>query len=273
MRADDAEIVLDDASAGEVSLSFSKDRLRIVPRTEGATLAGGGGLAVGKPTIVVLPAILNLGPGTQIHVCRLAATARRSLAVRALPVAGLTLVAGAIAAAASVMSDASLPGGFGAPAAFATIEPAPASLLEPAAAVPVEVTAAPVDPADAAAAALRDMTIEAGLIGLNVAVEGGAVRVSGRQSPSQAGDWHRVREAYDMQYGSVAPLLLEVSEEEVGAPLAVASAWLGAAPEITTRTGDVMAVGDVTDDGWSVARIVPGEVHLERDAQTLVIEF
>lgn len=276
---DHSDIALDDPGLPSVRLDFSGHRLRIDTVPEGVTLDDGRTLAAGRAGQIDLPATFDIGEGSRINVCRVATAAPQRPRRRGggwVPVVtlGLALTAVGLTGAASVL----LPAAESVEADPAAAAPAAPDVTRHAA-TPARQEIVPTDPApgpsdtEAAAAALRDLVTEAGLIGLSVAAEGGAIRVTGRRSPEQAGAWSEVRRTFDQANRAGVPLLIDIREEAVGAPLAVASAWFGGEPEITTRDGALLGIGDETSDGWVIEGIAPGEVTLARDGQTLVIEF
>ncbi|WBU57193.1 SctD/MshK family protein [Paracoccus sediminicola] len=114
---------------------------------------------------------------------------------------------------------------------------------------------------------------DAGLTGLTLRAEDGVLRVDGTMSAEQAGVWRELRAKFEAENGQSLPLVAQISEGQPKPVLAIASVWLGQDPEIRTRSGDVLRVGDQTGDGWTVEAISRGEVGLERDGEQISVRF
>lgn len=124
-----------------------------------------------------------------------------------------------------------------------------------------------------AAAGLRAGLDEAGLGSLDVQPADGVLKVSGGLPPDQAPAWERVRTRFEAQFGQSLPLIVSLNDTVGGPALAVASVWLGAQPEVRTKTGQVLRIGDLTSDGWTVETIAQGKIGLQRDSRSVTVNF
>ena len=268
----DSDVVLDDVAGRVACVAMSGTRAGVEPAIPGVSILGEGELQPGRSRRAELPATLKLPGDVTIHLCRAVPEPRRRaapipLAIMAVAVGGFALVASAQIRVGTSTAGAAVPPP---PAAVAQVAEATAVTIEPA---PTQAAGPCGDCADQAAEALLAMIAEQGLAGLHVEADGDVVRVSGQRDPRQADGWSRISRAYDAEWGSRAPMLLDVSETADAPPIAVASAWLGDAPEVVTRDGARLRVGDVTDGGWQVAEIAAGHIALTQGDARILIDF
>lgn len=274
----EADFILDDFEGPDVEISVARGKLRVVSERDEVQCQSGKTCLPGKPLFTDMPATLRLDDRVQINLsAACAAKTRRSSGLRigAMVVMAAALVGGVVYAAqqAQVLKTSkdamsyqalafdSEQAAIESAAAIVTDKPEP-KIVEP------QVTTA--DAADALGQALA----AAGLTGIEVTPDLGVIRVSGLYSPSQKSDWTQVRDIYEAEFGHIAPLLITIDQEDtVKPPLAVASVWLGEKPELTTRSGKVFSIGQVTETGWRVSEIMHKAVLLERGSQKIVIDF
>ena len=269
----DADIILDHMGGEKVDLSFSKNRIRIKTKRPGVIVNGDLGMPVLDSAIAVLPAKIQLDPSIQIYVCQspgtrkpvVARSATAILAILLVGVVGGGLLFGTkdTARAAVVAAETSQE--------FADMKSAtavPATHEEP----PAKQETARLTPEDASEA-FSKMAENAGLFGLTVVANGGAVRVMGYYSPEQLVAWQELRGEYDAKWGQKVPLLVDVSTKTAEPPLAIASIWLGEHPEVVTREGDVLALGSETKTGWRLTDIQQNSVLLVKGDQHATIDF
>lgn len=299
--SDAADIVLDDFDGPDVELAFARDRLRVLTQRDGVTTQAGAACVPGEPLYLKVPSTLRLSSRIQINVCaaagelpsrlwqRLAATIAvigllGAGAYVAQNVGGLELIAGARASADPGPMDQveAMPKKDN---RFALIDPAivaPAesfsgdgsrSLAPLPEAVPLAIVPKPALTVDDATEMLQQELTNADLAGLEVKPDAGVLRVVGMISPRQNSAWRKIRRAYDGKFAHIAPLLLDIEEQNETPPLAVASVWLGKDPEVITRDGLSLALGETTENGWRVETIEANAVRLVRGRQTIVIDF
>ena len=129
------------------------------------------------------------------------------------------------------------------------------------------------DCVDLAAKSLQEQMLAAGLEGMNVLVEDGILRVTGALPTDRTDSWRQLRTRFESEFGQSLPLVVQVQEGSSSPILAVSSVWLGNAPEIRTKGGAVLRIGDSTGDGWVIRAIAKGEIQLERGSQTTSVRF
>lgn len=285
--SDVADFILDDFEGPDVELTVSKDRIRFKTDRDGLRVIGAEPAEPGLPIYCDLPATVQLTDRIQANICCTHPTRKTGALTRMAAAVGVLAVLGAGGYVAmqsgqfDVISDANA-------GVNPTEEIAPeelsgelvaarlarfdeAATQEPAAEVATQETTR-LTQADAEEMLLKALS-DAGLSGLEAKAEGGVLRVKGLLSDARKSDWRAIRDQYDGQFGNIAPLLLEIEEDAEGPPLAIASIWLGDAPEVITRGGDILKTGDTTEGGWLISEITAGAVHLERGRQSIVIDF
>lgn len=268
----DADIILDDFTGPDVEISVSRGKLRVRSERDEVRCETGQSATPGKPLFTDMPATLHLDDHIQINLsAALAARPGRRGARFGTVVAAALLIGGAVLGAQQTMGIQIFPD------ATASVTPLPdpqiAAVKKAAEMVREAPASAPRITSLDAAEALEAAVKGAGLEGLDIVSDMGVLRVSGLYSVAQKGEWQRIRKAYDTKFGHVAPLLISIEEESNAPPLAIASVWLGDTPEVTTRSGEVLMLGQVTETGWRVADIKPSAVYLERGRQRIAIDF
>lgn len=258
-----------DGLDGDVEVTVANDRVRVASDRGDVALHGKPPPPAGQALIAQLPATFDLGRVAQINISTSGRPAPRRAGRLVGAAAVLTLLVGggyALTLGQGLISEvfASTPDTitYTQPAAVAAAEPEPAAEPE-----------RPRVTFDDARTALENAVEDAGLDGLTLRAETGLIRVTGTINKSRVGTWADIRKAYDSQFGLVGPLLVKITEESDAPPLAVASVWLGENPQITTRDGVVMSLGDGTESGWKLSAIQATSVELTRGRQTIVIEF
>lgn len=293
-EADD--IIIAGLGGRAVDLRLAGGMVRITPRIPDIRCESPGRdrddedriLAEGRPQDCALPVHLHLDPQTSILLARTAPLpASRRGARLALVTLALGLGAGL---AAGIGAQDVLPGGEPAGTARITMlnasaraqqNPAGSALSQapsPAGAPATSTAARPTAPCTGPCVAetareLRARLAEGGLGALAISAEQGVLRVSGNLDPAQAEAWRRIRAAFEAEHGQSLPIVATLGEGPPGPGLSVASVWLGAAPELRTRAGTVLRVGDVTPDGWTIRAIQRGAIRLGRGEQELTVRF
>lgn len=269
-------------------LAFKGDgnRLRIAARSEGLSCHDG---ATGVPSALPtggavyeteLPATLRLNSDTVITISRLHADTRRRLGLPA------SLAIGAIALSMGLWLGANSPDAASPPetqVAMDSTDPAtnPTQTAEAAApAAPPDLMTATSpkmsctgDCATSAAEGLQTRMQAEGLDGLTLSVEDGIFRVTGALPANKTDVWRQLRANFESDFGQSLPLVVQVHEGDASPILAVSSVWLGKAPEIRTKSGTVLRIGDTTGDGWIIQSIAKGEIELARGSQTTTVRF
>lgn len=284
---DEDEIVLAGLPPACLTLRTSGGRLAAVAGTEGVSShdAGSGqDVALVKDGTVFkteLPATLRLNSETMITISRLGASRHLSLGVGAAAgVAAATLAVGLWAGA--YFGDVPGPG----QARAAALQPEPAALAS--APAPAAAPAAEPEPeieadlqhiscdsacATAAVDALQETLIDAGLDGLSVVPSDGVLRVRGELQSDRIEQWRDIRARFETEFGQALPLIVEIGEGAPDPVLSISSVWLGAAPEIRTKSGKVLRIGDATGDGWTISSIAKGEIVLQRGERMRSLRF
>ena len=295
------DVILDGFVGPSIEIAVSKDKMRVLTARDDAAVIDAGPIKAGKPSYANLPATVQASRNIQINLCRKQAVRpRRSYkwAIAACLVLGLgigghfALGSGNLATISNAFAKidrSAMPFENLDAEMIESIEPEAVAaypedmaramnaenialdeIVPEPAALPVAV---PKPTESDALADLNGQIEEAGLTGLSAELESGMMRVSGIVMKSQTNAWKRVRDAYDGQFGQVAPLLVSMTEEADTPPVTVSSVWLGDQPELSTRDGQILRKGDTTESGWIVTVIAASEVHLERGKQRVVIEF
>ena len=267
-----SDVVLDDVAERVACVAVSGTKAGVEPAVPGLSILGEGELQPGRSRRAELPATIRLPGDVTLHLCRAVPEPRRRaapipLAILAVAVGGFALVASAQIRVGTSTAGAAVP----TPTPAAAVATAPQETL--AATEPMAAPGACENCADEAAEALLAMVAEQGLAGLHVEADGDVVRVTGQRDPRQAEGWSRISRAYDTEWGHRVPMLLDVSETAGAPPIAVASAWLGDDPEVLTRDGARLRVGDLTEGGWTVAEILPGQIALTQGDARILIDF
>ncbi|MEM9341906.1 MAG: EscD/YscD/HrpQ family type III secretion system periplasmic domain-containing protein [Pseudomonadota bacterium] len=264
-----SDFYLDGLDEGDVEITVAKDRVRVASDRGDVALHGKPPPPSGQALIAQLPATFDLGHVAQINISTSGGTASRG-AGRLVGIAAVLL----LFAGGGVALQSSLGQGFITEVVASTPDTVTYTQAPIATTAPVEEEPArPKVTFDDARTALENAVENAGLDGLTLRSETGVIRVTGTINKSRLGAWNEIRKAYDSQFGLIGPLLVNITEESDAPPLAVASVWLGENPQITTRDGTVMGIGDGTESGWKLSVIEATSVKLTRGRQTIVIEF
>lgn len=290
-------VVLDGIAPGALRVVLDNQRLRMQAATPGLALTGTGAdrpLAPGQAHIDALPATLRLGPDTVVTLSRAKPQTGSQIALRhGVVMAGLALAAGLAVGLQLPPGSASLTG-FQALAARPDIAPlnaashnaaAPAAVtspaktgLPPAATVGLHSTSPRLTACtgacrQAAADSLRQRLEQAGLDGLTITPGDGVLRVSGDLPAAKGALWHDLRHRFETDFGTSLPLIVDITQGPDAPVLTVASVWLGPQPELRTKTGQTLRTGDRTGDGWTITRIAPGRIALQREQRQVEIRF
>lgn len=280
-------IVLDGALPAQLSLALEGERVRLAAGGPGVAIGDGEGpdaaerLPEGKARILPLPVMVRLNDETLLNIAR-----RVPVTGRAVP-AAMAALASIVALAGGLLVGLQMPDSVRAASGMtAQASPAPAPLAPPLAATvaprapsaPLRAMSPQMGPCDDACRSeaqsrLRARLDQAGMKDLALDVQGGVLRVSGVLPPDGQARWADLRRDFEMTYGGSLPLLVAIGPGSGGPQLAVSSIWLGARPEIRTRSGEVLRVGDATADGWTVSRIARGAVTLSRNDNEVVVRW
>lgn len=276
-------IVLDGALPGHVSVTLQGERVRLAAGGPGVAVGDGFGpaqpLQEGQARILSLPVMVRLNDDTLLNLTR-----RMPVQGRAVP-ATMAALASIVALAGGLLVGLQMPDSVRAASEMkAEAAPSPAHTAPPLAATvapraptaPLRAMSPQMGPCDTdcqaeAQARLRERLDKAGLNDLSLNTEAGVLRVSGALPEGGQQRWEDLRKDFETTYGGSLPLLISIGPGAGGPSLAVSSIWLGHRPELRTRSGEVLRIGDLTSDGWTVKGIRPGAITLTRnDAETVV---
>lgn len=278
-------IVLDGAAAGQLAVTLHGDRVRLDAGAPGVSIGDGLGpaepLARGQHRILPLPVMVRLNDDAQLNIARRVPVQGRAVPAAVAALATMVALAGGLLIGLQMPDSVRAASDMTAQAAVspAVTQPALADTVaarQPTA--PLRATSPLIGPCDAACrgdaqALLRERLDAAGLNALALDVEGGVLRVSGALTPDQEQTWRTLRRDFETTYGGSLPLLANIGAGTGGPLLAVSSIWLGPRPELRTRGGDVLRIGDQTADGWTVKVIARGAITLARGDQETVVQF
>lgn len=285
---DDA-LILDGMAPGHLSLTLDGQRARIGAGADGVAVGDAAPNVVdlprGKAHIATLPVMVRLNDETTVNLaCRSAGNGNR-VSLKAAGIGGALMLLGGLLiglqlppgthiapvtpALAAISPDAARP------------SPVPVPVPLPAAveAKPQKVQASPRieqclgDCQTAAAEMLRARMADAGLDGLTLTVDGDVLRVSGALPEGREAAWTDLRRSFETEYSRSLPLLVDTGAGPSAPSLAVSSIWLGGTPELRTKAGDVLRIGDSTKDGWTVKGIAQGRIDLVRGEQDVTVRF
>lgn len=273
---DDA-LILDGVAPGHLSLNLDGQRARIGAGADGVAVGDAAldvvPLAPGTARIATLPVMIRLNDDTTVNLaCRTAATGNR-VSLRAAGIGGAMLLLGGLLIGLQLPPGTQL-----APATAALAAASPETVPAPAA-VAVKPHSSPrIERClgacqEEAAAMLRARMATAGLDGLTLAVDGEVLRVSGVLPEDRADAWTDLRRSFETEYSRSLPLLVDSAAGTAGPSLAVSSIWLGGTPELRTKSGEVLRIGDSTKDGWTVDSIAKGSIRLSRGEQDVTVRF
>ncbi|SMO45124.1 SctD/MshK family protein [Paracoccus laeviglucosivorans] len=282
----DDQIILSGVAPGSLALRAAEHRLRLAASAPDIAFhdAQTGELTqMGQGAVheLPLPATLHLNEQTTIVLSRLGPPQRRGIGLQT----GLGIAALAMALGLWIGAQ------FGGPAnlALAALPEAANSIAAPpdapdqqavirAARNAALVATSPriecgADCVANVAAAFEERLAQAGLEGLSLAVDQGVLRVTGTLTPEQAEIWRQLRARFESENGQSLPLITKISEGEPEPVLAVASVWLGKTPEIRTKGGTILRIGDETGDGWTVDAITREAIRLSRGERHMIVRF
>lgn len=273
-------VILSGVGAGLLGVTLEENRARLLAHAPGARCGGRTGqdlpLDPGAARIVALPAMVRLNDETLVNIARCAPANGPRLGLRSAALVAASALVGGLLIGLQLPPDSGLRPDLAArasafpPEAVALASPAPAP---PPALVATSPQMQPcTDACQAEAAeALRARLRSAGLTGLSVEAADGVMRVTGTLPPGQHPAWTEQRRRFESDHGRSLPLVVAIGDTAAAPALAVASIWLGRRPELTTKSGQTLRIGDVTPDGWTIAGIARGRITLTRgDAETVV---
>ena len=270
--AEDDDIQLDGVSGTLADFVLERDAIKIKPRVADISAKTDGTLEVGKVTTHKLPLRISLTPQIDIFADFEPEPApKRRILKPMMALAGVLVAALALTALQVDFKFNATQATASSPLMQAADRPSPrvpmqvAQVTEPSA-------PACTDCAVDAASALRQSLAEAGILGVVVTSSGGAVRVDGGLTAADRAKWGGIRSGFDAKW-SMVPLLTSFTETKNGAPLSVASVWLGEPREIKTAAGETMMIGDVISDGWTLSAIEPDYVELIQGETKLRVTY
>jgi type III secretion protein D len=134
-------------------------------------------------------------------------------------------------------------------------------------------SAQPSQVATEAAMALKRDIDKAGLLSIALEPGSGVVRASGTVEPDAAGRWLALQQQFDEHYMGEITLINGVTLKAEKLPaLDIQAVWRGANPHLVIR-GQKYSVGAVLDNGWSVKRIEPDRILLERQGRQVAVQY
>ncbi len=152
--------------------------------------------------------------------------------------------------------------------ALSSPEAAPAKpgsnrLVSPAVAVP------------AAADALRQQLLKAGLMAIEITTDATSITAKGTIDPSALAAWRDIEQWFDRTFGISIVLTSQVEAKSVrrSPPLTVQAIWAGSGSYVIDGRGQKLFEGALADDGWVIEQIEQSRVVLRRGADTLAVKL
>jgi type III secretion protein D len=299
-RSMDADIVMMDPGLAPVHAHLALDGDGCeVESVAGNVVLNGIQIEAGEAWMVSYPADIHLN---DVHV---RCTRGRISGRRRSAVMGLAL-GSTVALLAAVLVFPGLPAGVDKAAAGSDRVPTPspagcepgclikrpddrtatsprASLLKVALSAPEAAPAGPtsnrlVSPAvavPAAADALRQQLLAAGLTAIEITTDATSITAKGMIDPSALAEWRDIEQWFDRTFGISVVLTSQVEAKSVrpSAPLTVQAIWAGAGSYVIDGHGQKLFEGALAGDGWVVERIEQSRVILRRGADTLAVRL
>jgi len=133
----------------------------------------------------------------------------------------------------------------------------------------------PVVAASAAADALRQQLLTAGLAAIEITTDATSITAKGTIDPSSLGAWRDIQQWFDRSFGISIVLTSEVEARSVrpSAPLTVQAIWAGSGSYVIDGRGQKLFEGALASDGWVIERIEQSRVVLRRGANTLAVRL
>ncbi|PZO67379.1 MAG: hypothetical protein DI498_03330 [Paracoccus denitrificans] len=267
---DDNDVILAGLSPQSLDMKLSAGSAHLTAKSDGAQLRRVGRSApfpAGQSQTVALPATIQLAPEVIIQLASTldpAPTWQRTpwLAAAAALVVGCWLGANVFqgdTAAGPAMADAQ-----------PTVQSAPAPNAVAATSPQMGCDG---DCVENGKRVLRERIAAAGLTGLSLETEGGVLRLTGKLAPDQFDTWRQIRTGFEAEFGRSLPVVASIEAGETQPILSVSSIWLGSRPEVRTKGGNALRIGDSTNDGWVVKSIEKGRIGLEREGQSAEVRF
>jgi type III secretion protein D len=127
----------------------------------------------------------------------------------------------------------------------------------------------------AAAEALRQQLLTAGLMAIEVTADATAITAKGTIDPSALAAWRDIEQWFDRTFGISVVLTSQVEAKSVrpSAPLTVQAIWAGSGSYVIDGRGQKLFVGALASDGWMIERIEQSRVVLRRGADTLAVRL
>jgi type III secretion protein D len=127
----------------------------------------------------------------------------------------------------------------------------------------------------AAAEALRQQLLTAGLMAIEVTADATAITAKGTVDPAALAAWRDIEQWFDRTFGISVVLTSQVEAKSVrpSAPLTVQAIWAGSGSYVIDGRGQKMFEGALTSDGWVIERIEQSRVVLRRGADTLAVRL
>ena len=127
----------------------------------------------------------------------------------------------------------------------------------------------------AAADALRQQLLTAGLMAIEITTDATSITAKGTIDPAALAAWRDIEQWFDRTFGISVVLTSQVEVKSVrpSAPLTVQAIWAGAGSYVIDGHGQKLFEGALASDGWVIERIERSRVVLRRGADTLAVRL
>lgn len=127
----------------------------------------------------------------------------------------------------------------------------------------------------AAADALRQQLLTAGLMAIEITTDATSITAKGTIDPSALAAWRDIEQWFDRTFGISVVLTSQVEAKSVrpSAPLTLQAIWAGAGSYVIDGHGQKLFEGALASDGWVIERIERSRVVLRRGADTLAVRL
>lgn len=127
----------------------------------------------------------------------------------------------------------------------------------------------------AAADALRQQLLTAGLNAIEISTDAISITAKGTIDPSALAAWRDIEQWFDRTFGISVVLTsrVEAKSARPSTPLTVQAIWAGSGSYVIDGRGQKLFEGALAGDGWVIERIERSRVVLRRGADTLAVRL